>query len=113
MGMSNGYICAECGSETVGVHERWCRFSIERIPEPGANVSVLDSGQWTCEKVALALHEELRKRGNIEQVAVVFVDSEGYWRSIIGSDTHNMKTGEMLLASEILRRRALESLTDD
>ena len=69
------------------------------------SLHVLDSKKWTVQQALLAANE----RPDDESIFIVLVTSDGVWDSIIGGKA---KTGDLLLAGEVLRRRAFQSMED-
>ena len=70
------------------------------------NISVLDTPKWTPEQAVL---EAMYGKEAMGKVCVVYSDKHGCWSTIIGGD---FSVGDLLVAAEIMKRRALASLED-
>ena len=79
--------------EGVRVSEGWALMSIH----------VLDTDKWSAEQAIIAASQHQNTRA----VFIVTVSLDGYWDSWTGG-TH--KTPDLLLAAEVLRRRAFQSM---
>lgn len=66
-------------------------------------VRVMDTPKWSTAQALLSAHERLPRKA----VFVVTVDDKGSWESTVGG---SVSTSEMLMAAEILRRRAFKSM---
>jgi len=69
------------------------------------SVHVLDTPKWTVEQTLLSASNVGAKT-----VFVVAVTDNSEWKTIIGGEPAS--TAQILLASEVMRRRALQNMED-